>query len=295
MRRIAKIPLVLAVLLAACARTSQGSANQIETEVARQLTAQVLPNTQVALTAAVITPTLNPADLPSVTPTETPITPTVTLTPTDTLTPTITITPTFTPPADDPVLTLGGASWRDDFLLPNYLWPWSGSDYSFAYGDHQFVITGHQSGKSDSWIFGIDQLENFYLEMTAAVGTCSGLDRFGFVFGVPYPDDYPSFLFRVSCSGMYSFGYYGDVSVDYKFHVLRDWTASPHILAGSNQTNRIGVMVQGTKARLYANGHFLAEIVEPTLGKGRFGVFAASAKTAGYEVRISDIAYWLLD
>jgi hypothetical protein len=293
MRKNAILPILFAAVLTACsASSSQGSARQLETEVARQLTAQVIPNTQVAQTAAVPTATAQPSAQPTAQPSDTP---TETPSPTVTVTPTVTITPTVTPPPEDPALTLGNPSWQDDFSAPNALWPWSDSDYRFEYKDSQFVMTGLQSGKSDSWVFSSTKLSYFYMEMTAATGTCSGFDRFGLVFGFPSPDNNPTFLFRIACNGQYSFGYYGDVSVDYKFHLLKGWEANPHINAGSSQTNRIGLKSEGTKINLFINGFHIAEVIEPTFREAKFGLFAASPDTAGYEVRVTKLAYWFLD
>lgn len=284
MRKIATLPIFFVILLVACTKIGQQSSNQlVQTEVARQLTAQVASATPGEAVPAETLSSPTSGVLPTVTPTETPLP-----------SPTSTLTPSSTPPLDDPVLSLGGATWREDFNSPDALYTYDDGDYRFAYQSPHFIITGLDAGGYDAWVFAVDQIENYYLEMTAAIGTCSGYDRYGMLVGVPYPANNPSFLFRVACDGLYSFGYY-DTAVDKNFHFLIPWTRSSSILSGSNQTNRLGVKTQGTRIMLYANGHFLAETDAPGFGKGRFGVFAASPNTAGMEVRISSLAYWLLD
>jgi hypothetical protein len=285
MRKKTVFLLLIAVLATACTKVgSRSSDSMIATEVARQLTAQAGP-AEPEQPAPGATPenAPPPAELPTVTPTDTP-----------TVTPTATSTPTQTPSADDPAVALGGATWRDDFHAPDALYAWEDSKYRFTYDSGLFVITGLQAGGGDSWTFAIDPLENFYLEMTANLPVCSGYDRYGLVIGDPLPGKQPSFIFRVACNGQYSFGWY-ETSGSYSYHSLISWTTSPFILAGSNQTNRLGMKAQGTRIMLYMNGHFLAETDAPGFGRGRFGVFAASPNTANMEVRISSLAYWRLD
>jgi hypothetical protein len=285
MRRIVLFPIVLSLVLAACTKVGQASSQgQIQTEVARQLTVLATPgaSSQAAPAKTQANPAATDQQLPTVTPTDTP-----------TVTPTATATPTQTPSADDPAVALGGATWRDDFHAPDAIYAWEDSKYRFAYDSGMFVITGLQNKGGDNWSFASDLLENFYLEMTSTIPACSGYDRYGLVIGDPTPNKQPTFVYRVACNGQYSFGFY-DPTVDNNFHFLINWTANPFILAGSNQTNRIGLKAQGTRIMLYVNGHFLAETDAPGFVKGRFGVFAASPNTAGMEVRITSLAYWRL-
>lgn len=283
---------VLAVVLclgglAACARTSpQPSMGQLQTEVARQLT-QLSAATQ----AATETASANPE----------PVGPTITLTaallPTDTptLTPTATNTLTATPPIGDPVLTLGNPTWSTRFTDSYGLYLYEDDAASFNIVDQKFVMIGKTANSNDRWTLTPSAwiLDNYYLEMTATTDQCDGLDHYGFVFGIPYPADNPVRLARLSCNGSYSYSYY-DNSIDSKFHYLKQWTSSPSILAGSNQTNRLGVQVKGNTVRLYANGNLLAEINDPQIAAGRFGMVVGAANTPNFTVRLSNIAYWVL-
>jgi hypothetical protein len=137
------------------------------------------------------------------------------------------------------------------------------------------------------------QLTNYYLEMTATTDTCSGRDRYGFVIATNYPADNPSYLYRFSCDGYYSFGYF-DSNVDNKFHSLKDWTQSSYLMAGSNQTNRMGFWASGHDIKFYANGYFLSDLNVPDFGTGRFGLFIGSVHTENFTVRLSQVQYWLL-
>ena len=275
--------------LACVATTTPVSEDAVKTEVARQLTSLAV------LTQAGGTPLgpaenggMSPDELPTVTPTGSPppsATPTVTAT--------ITTTPSFTPPAGDPRLTLGSPNYRTDFPDGTNWYLFDDSDVSFAVVDHKMVMTAKNANAFDSWTLTAWKLTNYYLEMTATPDTCSGRDRYGLVVGVPYPANNPSYLMRFSCDGYYSFGFF-DSSLDNKFHYLADWTPSTRILAGAGQTNRMGFKAEGTHLILYANGHYLTDVSEPSFGEGRFGLFVGAVNTANFTVRVSEVAYWNL-
>ena len=66
------------------------------------------------------------------------------------------------------------------------------------------------------------------------------------------------------------------------------------INTGSNQTNRLGVLAQGGKISLYANGSLVDEINDTTYTNGYFGAFVAANKTAGFRVDLEQIKLWKL-
>jgi hypothetical protein len=278
-------------LLASCRTAANSSSREINTEVARQLTSQALI-TQAGQTlhTGPATDQTGSGQLPSVTPTGTPPP-----SPTPTITPTGTNTATFTPPAEDPVPGLGTPTYRTDFADAAYWTVYSDNSFSYGVVDHKFEMIARNANSYDSWVLTAWKLKNFYLEMTATSDTCSGRDRYGFVVGSPFPAVGNNYLLRQSCNGEYSFGYFGDTSVDNKFHFIREWTKSPFIYAGAGQSNRLGIMVEGgTHISLYANGHFLHDLVEPSFGEGLFGVVIGSVNTPNYTVRISTVAFWKL-
>ena len=79
-----------------------------------------------------------------------------------------------------------------------------------------------------------------------------------------------------------------------QFTALVDWTYSPYILAGSGQTNRLGVMVQGDKFSMYANGYLLGEAYDDTYSEGKFGVYFGTSGNEAYQAEMDEIAYWKL-
>jgi hypothetical protein len=287
-RRMIFLPLCL-LFSAACLTTTTPGSSAVGSEVARKLTSIA------ALTQSGGTPLgpaqdtgASPGELPTVTPTGTPPP-----SPTPTVTSTITQTPSFTPPADDPRLTLGSPNYRTDFLDGTNWYLYDDSDVRFEVVDHKFVMTAKNANSYDSWTLTAWKLTNYYLEMTATPDTCSGRDRYGLVVGTPGPGENPSYLLKVSCDGYYTFGFF-NFNIDNKFHYLKDWTKSTYILAGAGQTNRVGFKAEGTHLSLYANGHFLTDLNEPSFGEGRFGLFVGSVNTVNFVVRVSEVAYWVL-
>ncbi len=143
---------------------------------------------------------------------------------------------------------------------------------------------------TDGWRLSWPRIGDVYLEMTAVTGTGSGTDHYGLIFRVPDIDAADrGYLFGVTCDGRYS---------------LRAWdgeemtslvraTSHPSIRAGSEQTNRVGVMAQGDRLRLYVNGVLLQEIRDETFtAEGGFGVFIGARTTSGFSIEVTEVAYW---
>ncbi len=260
--------------------------DQIATQVAALLTAT--PQAPIPTEPPVVTAT---APVPTATQ---PVPPTATATvaaPTETLAPTET-PPTSTPTevAGDPRLSLGDPTFIDDSFKENGNW---GSDWKdeFTQGqfqDHQLVLT---SIGVDGWTITWPKPSDFYMEMTAKTGECAGKDRYGLIIRVPETFD-RGYLFGFTCDGQYSLRIWNPEEKKYEY--LIDWTASSHIKAGSEQTNRLGIMAEGDRFSLYANGHFLAEASDDTYSKGTFGPFIGHAETPDFTIYISEIAYWEL-
>jgi hypothetical protein len=273
-----------------CLGATPGSSGAVGTEVARQLTSMAALTKTKLIKTKTVQGTAGPTEgqLPSVTPTN-PLPPS----PTPTVSPTASPTLTNTPPADDPALTLGAPSYRTDFPNAANWYLYEDDTVKFDVVDHKFVMTAKNANGYDGWTRTSWKLSNYYLEMTATPGTCSGRDRYGLVVGIPDPAYNPNYLLRFSCDGYFSFGFFNS-DMDNKFHFLTDWTKSPFINSGSNQTNRVGFKAEGTHLMLYANGHFLTELTVPAFGEGLFGLVVGSVNTPNYVVRVSEVAYWIL-
>lgn len=186
----------------------------------------------------------------------------------------------------DPKLNLGEPTWKDTFDDGNN-WPlYQDNHVQMQVKGGALQMTALNPGKWESWMLSWPEISNFYLELTATPENCSGKDHYGLLARAP--DASHAYLFSITCDGQYSFRLWdGD-----QFKNLIDWAASPAILTGANQTNRLGLMAEGDKFTLYANGNLLTSVNDSTHESGAFGVSISSANTPDFKVNFSEIAYW---
>jgi hypothetical protein len=168
-------------------------------------------------------------------------------------------------------------------------WPIYTDDHvGFEVKDGQMVLTAFNPDFYNGWMLSWIEPMDFYLEITGTHGACSGRDRFGVVFRAP--DGNSGYLFGFSCDGRYSLWYWnGKEETD-----LVDWKSDSFILAGEGKTNRLGVLADGSRIALYANGNLLTEIQDSTSGQGGVGLFVGAVETENYMARVDELAYWNL-
>ena len=212
------------------------------------------------------------------------IPPTLQVTPT----PTVTEAPTVTSVASDPREKLGKPNWKDSFANGDN-WPLFDDDHvTMKVSNGQLQMSSTNADKWNSWMLTSQTLANFYLEGTASPGGCSGLDHYGLM--VRAPDHNQGYLYAFSCDGQYSLTKWNG-----KFSVrLVEWTHSDLIQAGPDKTNRLGIMAQGNKLSLYANGNLLTEVLDSSYPMGGFGVFIGAVETPGFTVTFDRLEYWVL-
>ena len=157
----------------------------------------------------------------------------------------------------------------------------------FDVKDHFLVMTAFQADGRDSWMLTLPEPVNYYLEVTAIPQDCSGLYRYGVIFRT---DAEVGYLFGFSCDGQYSLRRWNGED----FKILVDWTSSPDIRAGADQTNRMGLMVQDDQFTLYANGNLLDDARDDSYSEGGLGLFVAAKDTENFKVQVSEVAYWEL-
>jgi hypothetical protein len=228
-------------------------------------------------------------DTPPPTQTESPATPT----PSAVSQATSTDTPiaTATLPATDPKASLGDPDFEDSFAN-DANWPLYEDDHvSFDVDSGQLIMVAFNPDFWDGFMLSWPQVEDVYLEMTATSRQCAGLDHYGLMARANQSErGYIGYQLGISCDGRYSVRIW-----DGKKHVkLIDWTESEHLLAGSNQTNRIGLLLDGERLSLFANGNLLDEVRSDAFEDGRFGIFIGSVNTEDFKVRVDEIAYWSL-
>jgi hypothetical protein len=301
MKRIFPI-ILIAFLLAGCDLLAPvaptPSDDDMATRVAQILTSMPTATSQIVIQSPTAgLPTVQPTDVlvPVQEATQEPTTaPTEVLVATETPTPTTTATPvnTATPSPNDPVARLGNASWVDDMNNGNN-WPTGPDKYTaMEFKDGSMRLAGLST--TDGWRLSWPELTNFYLEMTFQTTDCKASDRYGMFARVPdgtNPDR--GYLFGFTCDGQYSLRRW-NASIGAKGEMVNlvKWTSSPAIKAGSNQTNKMGLMAVGDRLILYANGQLLNEVNDGTFHKGFFGVFVGAKETDNFTIRVDQVRYW---
>jgi hypothetical protein len=209
-------------------------------------------------------------------------------TPTPTPPPSATPEPTATSVAGDPKLELGNPTWRDTFINADS-WPiYDDEHVNMTVQDSSLQMTLLKPDKWNSWILTWPILRNFYLEVTARPADCADTDNYGVLARAP--SDKEAYLFGFTCDGRFSFRRW----TGERFATNVDWTASEYILSGKNQSNRLGLMANGTTFSLYANGHLLTELRDANYRRGGFGLYASAFKTENFLVRFQEVQYWEL-
>lgn len=311
--------MVIAALLAGCSlpalpivQTPVQSDAEMATKVAQILTAQPSP-TPGGVIVATDTGKQAPTSLPptavsqvtagptvvveaTAEPTAVPPTTEPTAVPPTAIPPTAapTAAPTATLVPGDPRASFGTPSLTDKLDNSDY-WPTGEDTYTAAsFRDGMMLLSALTN--SDGWrLMTYDSLTNFYYEVTARFETCSGTDHFGIFARVPnkMPAD-RGYLVGINCAGQYRFAEWdGTVKPDglWKTHVY--WTTNTAILAGANQTNRIGLLAEGSKLTLYVNGVKMDEITDSTFASGYLGLFVGADNTNNLTVQVDEVSIWV--
>ncbi len=269
--------LVLALLLSACnlPRGEQSpTPDFVATQVATLLTGMPQPE--------------------AFTPTPPPEEPTQTLSePQDTPTPEP--SPTATTSPDDPRDFLGAPTFIDtldsgrSFGLENSVYD---DDYTFIRVEGgALVLTSRYTTDYRGWRTGGTKLKNAYIESTTRVGECAGSDLYGLVFRSP--DFIKGYWFLVTCEGDWSVGYWDGNNY---VNLASGSNVDGAIKTGSNQVNRLGVMANGDRYQLYANGRKIAEVSDGTFtDEGSYGMLISARVTPNFTIYTEEFAYWKLD
>ncbi len=204
-------------------------------------------------------------------------------------------TPTLDP--GDPRARLGAPKSTDPMDNASaWVWP-TGSDQftSATFTNGMQAITS--TDEKDGWRIANPvgrEFTNTYIEATFKTNTCSGSDHYGIILRVPVvrePDQ--GYLFGVTCDGRYSLRRWNaEILPKGEMKRLVEWTASPVINAGSNQTNRLGIFAVGKRLILYVNGKLLSEVQDSTFSAGYFGVFAGYDVTENLVIQLDEMSYW---
>lgn len=214
----------------------------------------------------------------------------LTVTQTSTLAPIIPGTALPSLAADDPKAGLGDPDFSDDFVDGSNWFVGNDEHVNIEIHDNQLSMTALNADKYEAMRLSTQPIiDDFYMEVTTTTGECSGSDRYGLIFRAPGFTPIQGYLFGFTCDGMFSLRIFDGVN----FTAIIQWTRSEIILAGSNQTNLIGISAVGQELKLYANGKPLLELQDDRFSSGYFGLFISAYSTPGFRTSYSDFAYWL--
>ena len=236
--------------------------------------------------------------------TETPTTPPSTQAPTFTPIPTLipatetpTVMPTFTPiptmVSNDPAIYLGKTVWKDTFD-ENKGWAVDTDAFSSA-SIANGVMTLTARSTLDAWrLAPTSSLGNNYVEAIFTTGICETSDHYGLMFRVPVLEAAnQGYQFGITCDGKYLLRKYdGKVGENGLMISLIPWTPSAEIRAGSNQTNRIGIMTINDRLIMFINGILVGEFKDNTFPQGYIGIFLGSRTTKNFTIKVDNLAYW---
>jgi LysM repeat protein len=198
------------------------------------------------------------------------------------------------PVTGDPREQLGAPAFRDTFVDGRN---WLISEGTFTTNrivNGSMELTANR--QSDGWRITRPEVENYYLEMVVRTGDeCLGGDRYGLFVNMPTDPDAPHTgnQFGVTCNGHYYLNAFDGGTVTW---LIRP---TPHaaINTREEQTNRLGIMVEGAQMTLFINGQRITEVTDDTYaGLGRFGIFigAVDPETEQFTIYVDEIAYWNL-
>ena len=251
------------------------TSDSVATKVAQLLTEQ----------AVTLRPTI-PEDTPKPnTPTETEIVESHTETPLP--------TPSATIPPEDPRVLLGPADYVNTLDSGKSFGLDSNGeedDYTFIRVENgELVLTSKYAIDWSGWRTGGSRIQNAYIEANTRVNSCASADIYGIV--VRSPDYSRGYWFRITCGGNWVFGYWDGTT----FVSLKNGSSAA-VLTGSEQSNRLGVMMSGKLFKLYINGVLISEIEDATFGEaGYYGMVIAARATPNFTVYTEDFSIWELD
>ncbi len=291
MRKMTLFTIACCLLLTACNLPSTPIAAAPTEDVVATRVSQMLTSAP-TFTAPAANPTAaNPTAAPTSAAQPT-TAPSATTAPAATSAPSATAAPSPTTPPGDPKNSLGKPNWSDTLDGGKSFYLFDNGNTRVTLENGALVLTGQNANGWLGWSLTFSHpAQNFYMEAVFNTQTCSGADTYGLVFRAP--NENAGYFYNVTCDGKYSL-HARDFSKDNDSPTV-DLTSNSAIHPGSNQTNRLGVMANGDKIDLYANGILMHEITDSSYtAEGDFGALIAANATAGFTVRMEEISLWKL-
>lgn len=187
-------------------------------------------------------------------------------------------------------LGLGEPTWRESFDNAARWFLVDSGNTRFTIDDGELTMQSYNPGSYDEWgLSNYGSISDFYMEAEFRTGeSCSGLDRYGMLLRSPDPNE--GYVFAFSCDGRYRL-----YAWDGTYTGLVEWTTGSPIKTGPDQTNRMGILMEGNTIQLYANGTLLTELEDSTFDEGSFGLFVAAGNTPNFVTYVEELTLWELE
>ncbi len=144
----------------------------------------------------------------------------------------------------------------------------------------------------DTWWISGFTLTDFYIEMEVNSGDCTEDDAYGMIL-------------RASQHGQPTQGYLVAFTCDGRVYAKRLVSVTPYnavsilnptetdlIYEGKNQTNIMGVLIQGNTITIYPNRIYFTTITDDTFDYGRYGIFVQAGEGGDYTFTVEEIRTW---
>ena len=155
--------------------------------------------------------------------------------------------------------------------------------------DGAMVLSAYSPNGWRGWRLTDRGMSNFYMEGSFTTLDCAGKDQYGLVFRSPDYATGEGFYFGVTCDGRYSLLLYDGT----QYQTLIALTSSDKINQGSNQTNRLGVLAEGSSISLFVNGVRIDGTTNSTYETAtKVGVFIQALSTPGFTVNLDQLTMW---
>ena len=161
-------------------------------------------------------------------------------------------------------------------------------------GDGQLHVTAKQP-LFDTWWFTWPEADDQYIEIEVETSSCIEKQAYGLVLRGPQGNgSAQGYVVLFSCDGNYSLARLDNVN-PYTYVELIPWTEASQINAGSEQSNTLGVHLEGDLITIYANNFEVAEYEDDRFGSGRFGLFTNGGTPGSFLWHIETLRWWDLD
>lgn len=157
--------------------------------------------------------------------------------------------------------------------------------------DGSLIMTSISALGWRGWRLASQKPDSYYLQAVFQTNDCAGSDQYGLVVQSPDYESGFGYYFGLTCDGRYAFQKWEESGLTN----IQGWMNDVNIVAGSDQTNTIGILKSGNQYNLYINNISIVTVKDEKFSSpGYFGPYIAGVKTPNFSFRMDEISYWNL-